>query len=114
MHFYLFIKQTVHSILVAKNQVKLHQPAETKIELYLQWIRWLESSLEEKVDMLYIQQRLKYGCCECGRFDGPTKEMNDGRFKMIRVLKDMLYRFYQSAPSTVHDLVLPCFLLFGK
>ncbi|CAO3687004.1 unnamed protein product [Rhizopus stolonifer] len=65
-----------------------------------------------KVDMLYMQQRLEYGCCECGRFDDPTKEMNDGGFKMVKVLKDMLYRLYQSAPSTVRDLVLPGFLLF--
>jgi ribosomal protein L44E len=52
-----------------------------------------------KVDLLFLRQSLEYGCCECGRYDDPTKEMNDGGFKMTKVLKDMLYCIYKSAPG---------------
>ncbi|RCH92754.1 hypothetical protein CU098_009368, partial [Rhizopus stolonifer] len=65
-----------------------------------------------KVDLLFLRQSLEYGCCECGRYDVPTKELHDGGFKMTKVLKDMLYCLYKSAPDVLRHVALPGFLLF--
>lgn len=50
-----------------------------------------------KLDLIfYYRQLLEYGCCECGRKDDQTKELNDGG-KIAKVLKDMLYTLYQKS-----------------
>lgn len=67
-----------------------------------------------KVDLLFTRQRLEYGCCECGRFDDDTKQLYDGLFKMVKVLKDMLYSLYRAAPSSIRRLNLVGYLLYGK
>lgn len=67
-----------------------------------------------KADLLFLRQNLEYGCCECGRYDDPTKELYDGGFKMTKVLKDMLFSLYKASPDVLRDVVLPDFLLFGK
>ncbi|KAI8875758.1 hypothetical protein K501DRAFT_309788 [Backusella circina FSU 941] len=65
-----------------------------------------------KVDLLFLRQSLEYDCCEYSRYDYPTKELNDGGFKVVKVLKDMLYCLYKSAPGTVLEVTIPGFLLF--
>ncbi|KAI8376943.1 hypothetical protein BD560DRAFT_326134, partial [Blakeslea trispora] len=51
-----------------------------------------------KVDLLFYKQSLEFGCCECGRRDDATKELYDGSFKTARVLKEMVYTIFKSAP----------------
>lgn len=67
-----------------------------------------------KVDLLYKRQQLEYGCCECGVNDNQTKELYDGSFKMMKVLKDMLYNLHKTAPNSVREFTLIGFLMFGK
>lgn len=66
-----------------------------------------------KVDLLFHRQGLEYGCCECGRYDDPTKEMSDSD-EMMKIIKDMIYCLYQSAPPALQQIVIPGFLLFGN
>lgn len=65
-----------------------------------------------KVDLLFLRQRLEYGCAECGRYENQTKELYDGSFKMLKVLKDMIYNLYKSAPTSLHGFTLIGFLMF--
>lgn len=67
-----------------------------------------------KADLLFLRQRLEYGCAECGRYDNQTKELYDGSFKMLKVLKDMMYNLYKSAPTSLREFTLVGFLMFGK
>ncbi|KAI8883688.1 hypothetical protein K501DRAFT_272433 [Backusella circina FSU 941] len=67
-----------------------------------------------KVDLLFLRQSLEYCCCECGRYDDATKELNNSDFKMTKVLKDMLHCIYKSAPNVLRDVVLPGFVLFAR
>jgi hypothetical protein len=62
------------------------------------------------------QQHLEYGYCECGRYNNQAKELNDGSFKMVKVLKDMLFNLQQSAPDSVREfiLIIVGFLSIGK
>jgi hypothetical protein len=66
------------------------------------------------VDTVFKRQNMEYSCTECGRYDDGTKELNDGEFKMPKVLKDMLYILYKAAPGTLRDLAVVRFLLLGK
>jgi uncharacterized UBP type Zn finger protein len=67
-----------------------------------------------KVDLLFQRQHLEYGCSECGRYEDQTKELYDGSFKMVKVLKDMLYNLHTTAPNSVREYILVGFLMFGK
>ncbi|CEP16334.1 hypothetical protein [Parasitella parasitica] len=65
-----------------------------------------------KVDLLFERQHLEYGCSECGRYADQTKELYDGSFKMVKVLKDMLYNLHNIAPSSVREFIVIGFLMF--
>ncbi|KAG1145190.1 hypothetical protein G6F37_012183 [Rhizopus arrhizus] len=65
-----------------------------------------------KVDLLFQRQNLEYGCSECGRYEDQTKELYDGSFKMVKVLKDMLYNLHTTAPNSVREFILVGFLMF--
>lgn len=67
-----------------------------------------------KVDLLFKRQHLEFGCAECGRYANQTKELHDGSFKMVEVLKDMLYNLQTTAPTSVREFVVIGFLMFGK
>ncbi|GAA5813505.1 hypothetical protein MFLAVUS_006983 [Mucor flavus] len=41
----------------------------------------------------------------------PTKELDDGSFKMVKVLKDMLYTLHKTAPNSVREFLV-AFLMF--
>lgn len=41
-----------------------------------------------KVDLRFTLGGLEFGCCECGLFDDQAKQLYDGQFKMVKVLKD--------------------------
>ncbi|KAG2233278.1 hypothetical protein INT48_001590, partial [Thamnidium elegans] len=58
-----------------------------------------------KVDLLFNRQQLEYGCCECGRFEDQIKKFNDGCFKILKALKDMLYGLYKTSSSSVRDFM---------
>ncbi|OBZ80758.1 hypothetical protein A0J61_11193, partial [Choanephora cucurbitarum] len=55
---------------------------------------------------------LEYGCAECGRYNNQTKELCDSSFKMLKVLKDMIYNLYESAPTSLREFTLIGFLMF--
>ncbi|GAA5804691.1 hypothetical protein HPULCUR_010194 [Helicostylum pulchrum] len=65
-----------------------------------------------KVDLLFKRQHLEYGCSECGRYADQTKESYDGSFKMVKVLKDMLYNLHNTAPTSVREFIVIEFLMF--
>ncbi|CEG72305.1 hypothetical protein RMATCC62417_07886 [Rhizopus microsporus] len=65
-----------------------------------------------KMDLVFFRQRHEYGCCEYSRYDGQTKELYDDGFKMVKVLKDILYNFYMKSLSALRDMTLVGFLLF--
>ncbi|KAG0934848.1 hypothetical protein G6F57_013189 [Rhizopus arrhizus] len=65
-----------------------------------------------KVDLLFQRQHLEYGCSECGRYEDQTKELYDGSFKVVKVLKDMLYNLHNTAPNSVREFILVGFLMF--
>ncbi|KAI8645494.1 hypothetical protein BD408DRAFT_458781 [Parasitella parasitica] len=65
-----------------------------------------------KVDLLFKRQHLEYGCSECGRYADQTKELYDGSFKMVKVLKDMLYNLHNSAPTSIREFIVIGFLMF--
>lgn len=67
-----------------------------------------------KMDLVFFRQRHEYGYCECSRYDGQTKELYDDGFKMVKVLKDILYNFYMKSLGALRDMTLVGFLLFGK
>lgn len=68
--------------------------------------------LGRKVDLLFKRQHLEYGCSECGRYEDQTKELYDGSFKMVKVLKDMLYNLHKTKPNSVREFILVGFLMF--
>lgn len=67
-----------------------------------------------KIDLLFKCQRLEYGCSEFGRYEDQTKELYDGLFKIVKVLKDMLCNLHKTAPNSVREFILVGFLMFGK
>lgn len=67
-----------------------------------------------KVDLIFQRQRLEYDCAECGRYDDQTKELYDGPFKMLKVLKDIIYNLHKSAPISLREFTVVGFLMFGK
>jgi hypothetical protein len=68
-----------------------------------------------KMDFVFFRQCHEYGCCECGRYDDEMKELHNGGFKMVKVLKDCcticarnLWALYATWP------LLPFYYLVSK
>ncbi|KAI9358765.1 hypothetical protein BD770DRAFT_455304 [Pilaira anomala] len=67
-----------------------------------------------RVDMVYKLQPNEYGCMKCRKDrNNSTKELSDGMFKILIIMKDMFNGLAKKTPPLVNDITISSLMIMG-